>query len=614
MNDQPPRPPSDLAAQSDLKVEQGAEHHRAGRLDDAERLYREVLDADPAHWRAAHNLGALFLQRKDLGQALPLLQRAVETETGGRQAWAAYAQALIAADRFEEAERVLDGRGDDPRGQGLSLRLRQAWGMALRKAGRLKEAKRQFELALELAPEDAHAHGDLGYVELQLGNAEAGEARLRRAVELSPNDAVLLMNYGSALRSLGRNEEAEDIYRQVFDRDPSNHLAVQNLVYLLMGRGRYEDALALAERVEAGLGLHLAASIRGEALCGLGRYEEALAVFDALEAERPGVPQVRYRRAQARLLLCDFEGGWKDWESRWRMDFFLRDSGSFVVGDLVKRLDLTSTADDLKGMRVLLLAEQGVGDEVMFASMIPDLARIASVVVCVCQAKLNRLFSNSFPQVRFYSPPHTPVRLEDFDVVLAMGSLGRLFRNSLADFPRTPYLKPRPAVIDAWRERLGPKRGALRVGVSWRGGTKTTRVNQRSLDLRQLEPVLSLPDCEFVNLQYGDVADEVAAANDGRANSIRLFPPEEINDFEDLAGLLANLDVVVSVQTSLVHLCGATGTDCLTLIPRQAEWRYTARSSTMPWYGSVRLFRRAEAESWEQVVERVAETLRQGAR
>ena len=114
--------------------------------------------------------------------------------------------------------------------------------------------------------------------------------------------------------------------------------------------------------------------------------------------------------------------------------------------------------------------------------------------------------------------------------------------------------------------------------------------------------MLDVADCEFVNLQYGDVGQEVAAANAGRANPIRLFPRAEIDDFEDLAGLTANLDAVVSVQTSLVHLAGALGQTCLALLPHRAEWRYTGSGETMPWYRSVRLLRQAEPGAWGPVI------------
>jgi hypothetical protein len=190
-----------------------------------------------------------------------------------------------------------------------------------------------------------------------------------------------------------------------------------------------------------------------------------------------------------------------------------------------------------------------------------------------------------------------------------MGSLGRLYRRDVADFPRRPYLSAPPAIRAHWAERLGPRPEGLRIGISWTGGLKQTRAERRSLPLAQLRPLLDLPGCEVVSLQYGDVADEVAAVNAGLATPVRLFPAEDLDDFADLAGLVQSLDVVVSVQNSLVHLCGALGQRCLTMVPHAPEWRYGASGSTMPWYGSVELFRQPEPRAWEPVIEQVRQAL-----
>jgi hypothetical protein len=164
--------------------------------------------------------------------------------------------------------------------------------------------------------------------------------------------------------------------------------------------------------------------------------------------------------------------------------------------------------------------------------------------------------------------------------------------------------------VARWAERLGPADGRRRVGVSWRGGIDRTGRGARSMDLAQLRPLFDLPGCEFVSLQYGDVAGEVAAANAGLVSPIRVFPAADIDDFDDLAGLVRNLDLVVSVQTALVHLTGALGAPGLVMVPAMAEWRYGAHGATMPWYGSLRLFRQGEDADWAPVVEAVVREAR----
>ncbi|MBL8771891.1 MAG: tetratricopeptide repeat protein [Phenylobacterium sp.] len=446
---------------------------------------------------------------------------------------------------------------------------------------------------------------------------------------------------GVAHLEAGRSDAAMAAFRAALAADPVQPLAVRNLGVLLIERARFDEALGVADAALAHAPGHgEALLLRGEGLAGLarhaeaaqayeavlaaggpayealcqlglarsamGRHDEALEALDAAVALRPEDALARHRRAIVRLQLRDFAGGWADYEARLDLKRFLPVAGGIVNARTRPLLTPTTRPDALAGKRVLLLGEQGVGDQIMFASMIPDLVRLGARVGCVCDPRLVGLFAASFPQAGFVGPEAARLDLSAVDAVLAMGSLGGLFRPDAAAFPGSPYLRPSPASEARWAQRLGPRTARLRVGLSWRGGSPNTRQDQRSLSLGALGPVLDLPGCEFVSLQYGDVESEVAAANHGRAQPIRIFPAADIDDFDDLAGLVANLDLVVSVQTTLVHLTGALGRTCLTLIPHVAEWRYTAAGPAMPWYRSVRLFRQAAPGDWAPVLAEVA--------
>ena len=206
------------------------------------------------------------------------------------------------------------------------------------------------------------------------------------------------------------------------------------------------------------------------------------------------------------------------------------------------------------------------------------------------------------------------IPFSEYDIAIGLGSLGRLYRNKLSDFPGQPYLRPTPAARRQWARRLGPKTTGLRIGLSWRGGLQTSGSIVRSIPLHQLEPLLALPGCEIVSLQYGDVRAEVEAVNARLARPITLFPPNGIDDFDDLAALALELDAVVSVQTAAVHLSGALGAACIALLPHAPEWRYGASGGTMPWYGSVRLVRQAEPGEWGPVIGNVLRRLAGRAR
>jgi len=449
------------------------------------------------------------------------------------------------------------------------------------------------------------------------------------------------MGQATALMAAQRFAEAEHHARAALAAQPYAPAAVRVLASLLQLQGRHAEALAFAEAVtgtdmDHGEGW----MARADSLANLGRQEEAyncyqvamrdggvafealvkiglmlaqlghpgpaIQAFDAALKLDPDATEPRYQRGVARLTQQDFAQGWGDYEARWRSDRFVANARGIVPRPLVPMLALNPSAEVLAGRRVLVMGEQGVGDQLMFASMIPDLARTAASVECVCEPRLVRLLSASFGGVSVLAPKDAKIDTDLIDTLLAMGSLGSAFRREAQAFPGTPYLHPRPEVRAGWAERLGPKTARLRIGVSWRGGVAATRTHARSLSLAQLAPVFDLAGCEFVSLQYGDVADEVAAFNAGRDNPIRIFPREAIDDFEDLAGLVANLDLVVSVQTALVHLCGAIGQTCLTLVPHTPEWRYGASGAAMPWYGSVRLFRQPQHGAWAPAIADVA--------
>lgn len=475
---------------------------------------------------------------------------------------------------------------------------------------------------------------------LHMGRPAEALGALDEVLRRDPRHLPALVSRGSALLALGRPDEAEANWRDALARHPGQEAVLWNLGMLLIERERHAEALALADQaLRAAPENPRALLLRGDGLAGLARFEEAAATFqriprtgpeaaDALTKEalaqaglqrydtalalldqaialRPDDLFATFRRAIVRLAMRDF-GAWDDYEARWRLPLFQARSGGVVKRDLVPRLTLKPSQDDLAGQRVLLLGEQGIGDQVMFASLIPDLAQVADAVTCVCDDRLAALFTASFPGMSFAGPKTARVSLDSIDRFVAMGSLGGAFRPTEASFPGRPYLAPRPEVRARWAARLGPRSRPLRVGLSWRGGLPTTRRSTRSLDWAQLAPILGLADCEFVSLQYGEVAAELAAA----PVPIRAFAPAEIDDFEDLAALAAEMDVVVSVQTSLVHLCGAIGQDCLTLVPHNPEWRYTAAGASIPWYRSVRICRQAAPGVWDPVVAEVADSLR----
>lgn len=341
---------------------------------------------------------------------------------------------------------------------------------------------------------------------------------------------------------------------------------------------------------------------RGTMYQELGRLPEAFADFDRALELRPDFPAATFHRAMARLLAGDFGRGWDDYELR-----RLNPDHAPSASDL-QRWD----GSPLAGRTLLITREQGLGDEIMYASMLPELLAQPGRCVVECDPRLLQLFGRSFPAATFYGTQpdgRLPAAIPraSIDVAIEAGSLARLLRRDAAAFPRhSGYLRADPLKQERWRARLAGLGSGLKIGLSWTGGVRKTRRALRSLSLDQLLPLLRVPGVRYVSLQYTREAPGELAELRARHGIEIAHWQEGIDDYDETAALVGALDLTISVCTSLVHLCGALGRPVWVLAPLGPEWRYGIAGESMVWYPSARLFRQAAYAEWGPVVDRVA--------
>ena len=613
-----------------------------GDLRGAESIFKDLLRRNPKSAACWQLLGLIEQQRGHDRKALELLDRAIALDPKDPTAHSNRAHLLTTMGKVGEALVSLD--------HALTLRpdlaqLHCNKGNILQGLGRHAEALISFDAAIAVDPGLAEAHGNRANTLAALGRAEDALAGFTQAIARNPQFAEAVYNRGNLLLSLQRGADALRDYDRALALRPDFPEALCNRGNALQAEKRFQDAVASYDRALAlQPGYIDALNSRGNALKALGRHAEALASYDRAFAANPADAEAisnrghllfldtaqidaalaEYDRAlaldpahppahQGRALILlgrgDFATGWDAYEERWRYQAFLAATDDQPPPEVHPGYTLLRpTRAAMAGKDIAILREQGIGDEVMFASILNDLRRDANSVTYACEKRLSRLFSHNFPDVTFVDPTiFDPAR---FDAVIPVGSLGYAYRRNRADFPGKSYLAARPAVAEAWAARLGPGAGRKRIGISWRGGTADTRAEQRSLTLAQFQPLFDLPNCDFVSLQYGEVMDEISAFNTTLDRPIQAFPRADMDDFEDLAALIDGLDLVVSVQNSVVHVCGALGKECLTMVPANAEWRYGIAGDRMAWYDSVRLFRRTPTGDWATVVEQVAAVLR----
>jgi tetratricopeptide (TPR) repeat protein len=520
---------------------------------------------------------------------------------------ARFAQALAAAraGRLPQALALVEQELRETPGEPDSLALKAALLNAL---GRPAEALPVFEAALAANPRNASAHSNQGNALATLGRRKEAVESYGRALAVEPDNLPALCNRAGQLIELQRFEPALADLDRALTLNPDLAAVHRQHSLALMALGRLEQALAAIDKAVALDAVNPRSHERRAAILkALGRGGASEAAAARAAALDPDRADALNRRGLGRLRQGDWTAGWIDHEHRWKSPRFLANSTDYASHPLRQRIDLDVPAQALAGKRVLLVNEQGFGDQIMFLSMVPDLLAAGATVACLCEPRLLALARQSFPAVEFVRAfrGEAEIDLDRFDHVVPLGSLGRLFRDRVEDFPGAPYLAPRPGVTASWRERLGPPRRRLRVGICWRGGADQTNGGRRSMDLATLGPLLRRDDCEFVSLQHGDVAAQLAATDQALPLPIQAFPTRDLADLEQMAGLISALDLVVSVQTTAIHLAGALGQACFVMVPAVAEWRYGERGDRMPWYGSVRLFRQARPDHWGGVIAEV---------
>ena len=473
-------------------------------------------------------------------------------------------------------------------------------GNALVELGRPAEAVPHYRAARAMRPRHAPTEYNLGNALLAAGQPAAAEPHFRAALELDPHHAGALNNLGNALRALGRADEAAASYRAVLALKPEFAGTHNNLGSALLALHRPTEAAAcFVEALRLDPDYAEACNNLGGALLALDQPEQAIPLFRRALALDPAQVQARFGESLALLALGRFREGWEAYESRWLDPRFREGMRSY---DTPAWRNLPGT--EMSGRTILLHAEQGLGDTIQFVRYAPMLRRLGARVLLEAQAPLLPLLRGLAERVLpdgAEPPPH--------DAHCPLLSLPLAFRTELKTIPASiPYLFADLSLRAAWAKLLGP-RERFRVGIAFSGSPDHPEDALRSIPAAQMLAALALPGVELHVVQK-DIRDADAAA-------LREHPDvpvhaDRLTDFAETAALVSLLDLVVSVDTSVVHLAGAMGLPVWLLLQHSADFRWLRGRDDSPWYPSARLFRQAEA-GWDGVLTAVAEALKDKA-
>jgi tetratricopeptide (TPR) repeat protein len=571
------------------------------RPEAALHAYDEALAIAPCHAEVLNNRSSVLV---DLGRpedALNSAEQALAEKPNYTDALYNRGNALLALRRFAEARAsfiaVLEREPD--RTEALNN-----LGLALIEQGEAASALAVYDHLLARHPEHLKAIHNRTNALLKLDRFEEALAGCERALALRPDYAEAHSNRGSALRELHRPEESLEAYERAIALQPQFAEAWSNRGNTLQELRRFDEALASYDR---SLSLRPdyaeAHSNRGTALKELYRIDEALASFDRAVTLRPDLADGHFNAAICRLMLGDFERGWQQHEWRWGTAQLRAFKRSFPQPQW-------RGTDDLAGKTILLHAEQGLGDTLQFCRYVPMVAERAGRVIFEVPKALQTLMQ-SLPGTKYIVTQGDP--LPDFDVHSPLLSLPLAFGTKLETIPsQIPYLSAPADKIEAWRERLGVH-ASLRVGLVWAGDPRkhtpgAHRIDrQRSLTFDQLAPIFEVRDCEFYSLQKG--SDAVAQLHNSALRDRVIDWSDDFRDFSDTAALIDNLDLVIAVDTSVLHAAGALGKPLWLINRYNTCWRWLLNRDDSPWYPSLRQFRQDSTRQWDPVIASIATSL-----
>jgi len=462
-------------------------------------------------------------------------------------------------------------------------------------SGNLAEAERVCRQILASNPSEVDALHLLGVTLMRAGRVKDALEPLARARGLDPAFGDAAYNHAVALGELQLWDEALAAYDQVLRVDSANARAWNNRGNVLQKLERWAEAAASYERVLALRPDHAEALYnRGLVLLTLGRAREALASLERSVAIAPGNAEAQWTKSIAHLLLGEFEEGWRLQEWRWQIQQMAGLARDFREPPWLGR-------EPLAGRTILLHADQGFGDTLQMARYAPRVEALGGRVIVEVPPQLTRLLASLSPTLRVVP---RGASLPPFDLHCPLGSLPLAFRTTLETVPAASgYLRADPGDIAAWKQRLG-NGTRPRIGVAWSGNPKQQRDRERSIPFTTLAPLLD-SRFEWHVLQTDFRPGEEGAA---RAAGMRIWR-DQVRDFGDTAALAQNLDLVISVDTSVAHVAGALARPTWLLLPWMPDYRWMLERPDTPWYASVRLFRQPAPGDWGSALAAVRRAL-----
>jgi tetratricopeptide (TPR) repeat protein len=540
-------------------IQSALEYYQAGDLDKAASLCRKILKRQPHNANVLHLLGIIYYQAQNYDSATRSIRKSLEINPADSEAY-------------------------------YNL------GRTFQKLERIDDAIESFQKALQYNPYLVDAYLNLGNIFQEKKELDEAITCYKEAIQKNPNFPGAYYNLGVALQEKEQLDESVSAYQKALDLNPRYADAYHDMGYVLQLKGQLDKAVECYQKaLTIKPDLFDAYNNLGRVYQEQGRMDEAIASYQKAIRMNPDFAEAHSNLSMALLLMGKLRQGWTEYEWRWKLEDHSR-------YDFPQPLWKGS---DVSGRTLFLYAEQGFGDTIQFIRYASMAAENGARVIVECQKELKSLVErvNGVEKVITREDP-----IPGFDFHCPLLSLPMIFDTGLESIPsRIPYLTVDEAFIEKWHKRICTCNRGFKAGLVWSGNPKHKANRIRSCDLATFAPFADLQDVTFYSLQKGEAAKQAKNPPDG-LDLVDVM--DEVGDFADTAGLIMNLDLIISVDTSVAHLAGALGKPAWILLAFSPDWRWMLDRQDNPWYPTMRLFRQPSPGDWKSVISGVLSQLR----
>ncbi len=591
-------------------MQQALAHHQQGRLPEAAALYQQILQRTPHEPDALHLFGVLMHQGGQHETGRQLVEAAVQIAPGRADFYSNLGQILKALGQLEDAETAY--RNALSKSPGFVDALANL-GALLQERGAVAEAIGFLQQAVRKEPGHANAHMNLGNAFRKDGRVEEAEAAHRQAVSLSPLSEESHANLATTLMDLDRLEEADCALKRALLLKPALAEAANSFGFLLFNQRHYtQSGIWFGRAILLAPGYAAPETGLAELAYFSGRLEQSLRHSENALRLAPEEPQIHLRHAIRLLAAGRLEEGWQ--EREWR----------HKAPDRVRRIGLPPVwrGEPLAGKRLLICAEEGVGDEILYASIIPEVFQQGAELVIECDERLLPVFRRSFPEALVHAYARAgdgfrPVQKYDWlpqdkpvDYAIDAGSLTLYFRRALSDFEKTrPYLTADPERVLQVRDMLGKTGDGLKIALAWRSRKNSAFRDVHYTTLQDWLPLFALPEVQVFSIQYGENwGTEIETLERETGHAPTVLPDLDLtNNFDDILALVSSVDVLICPSSTLGWIGGALGKETWLFHPQPLFVQYG--TDGFPGFPSIRSFAKPFEESWDKTVSEITAAL-----